>query len=69
MKNNKQKYNITVKLVGKDGNAFNLIGIVLGDLKKAKIDKEEVKAVQKDLLSSQSYDELLQKIMSYVNVI
>lgn len=68
MTNNKPKYNITVKLTGKDGNAFNLISIVLNELKKQGVSQNDRDLIFKDFTSSGSYDELLEKFSSYVNV-
>ena len=58
--------NITVKLTGKDGNAFAILGAVSGALKRA----GEYQAA-KDFMyeaTSGSHDHLLQTAMKYVNV-
>jgi hypothetical protein len=61
------KYPITVKLIGKDGNAFNLIGLVSNALRKAKAPKEEVRKFQKEAMSG-DYDNVLITCMDWVNV-
>ena len=66
---NKPQYNIQVQLTGKDGNVFNLIGIVLNTLKRNSVPANEREGVQVDLLSSNSYDEVLHKISNYVDVL
>lgn len=60
--------NITVELIGKDSNAFNLIGLVQQGLKKAKVPREEVKKFQDEAMSAGGYDELLVILMSWVNI-
>ena len=59
--------NVTVKLVGTDGNAFVLMGRVSAAMKKAKIPKEEIDAVMKDAMSS-DYNHLLFVLQTIVNV-
>ena len=58
---------VTVKLIGEDGNVFNLLGITTKALKKAG-QNVEAKEVSERVLSSGSYDEALQIIMEYVEV-
>lgn len=65
MKNTKT--NITVKLIGEDGNVFNLIGIVSKALKKAG-EKNLADEFVKEVTSSGSYEEALCVIMNYVHV-
>lgn len=57
--------NITAKLLGEDGNVFNLIGIVSKALKENGVDSNEF---VKEVRSSKSYNEALQVMMSWVNV-
>lgn len=61
--------NIKVKLTGQDGNAFNLIGLVRKALAKNKIDSQEITNFTNDCKLSESYDDLLIKLMTYVEVI
>lgn len=63
MKNTKT--NIKVKLIGEDGNVFNLIGIVSKALKKAG-EKELANTFTKEAFSSNSYEEVLNLIGDYV---
>jgi hypothetical protein len=64
----KVKYpHVSVDLVGKDGNAFNILGIVIKALKKAKVPKEEIDQFVKEATSG-DYDHLLATVMKYVQV-
>jgi len=55
------------KLVGKDGNMFNLMGIASRTLKEAGL-KEKADEMIKRIMNSKSYDEALGIIMEYVEV-
>ena len=55
------------KLIGEDGNVFNLIGIVNSTLKKAGM-KEKAKEFTAKAFNCKSYDEVLQLIQEYVDV-
>ena len=57
----------TCKLVGEDGNAFNVIGLVQRALRKNGQEQEAVE-FRKKALSSGSYDELLRLAMEYTEV-
>jgi len=57
---------ITVKLIGKDGNAFAILGAVKSALKKAGM-KEEAEAYLKEAMAG-DYDHLLATTMKYVDV-
>jgi len=61
------KTDVTVKLVGEDGNVFNIIGKVSRELKKAGF-KDEAKEFQERAFKSKSYDEVLQLVFEYVEV-
>jgi len=56
-----------VKLVGKDGNAFSIIGFCHLAAKKAKWTPEQWKKVQKEMMSG-DYDNLLAVAMTYFDV-
>lgn len=43
---------ITVQLVGQDGNAFNLLGLCLRAMRQAKLSKEEQDAFYKEATSA-----------------
>ena len=60
---------ITVRLVGENGNIFNLIGITAGALRDARVPREEIDAFRDAVRSSHSYDEALRVIMGTVNVL
>jgi hypothetical protein len=55
------------KLVGADGNVFNLLGLASHALKKAN-QIENAKKMVSEVMSCGSYDEALQIIMKYVKV-
>lgn len=59
--------NITVNLVGEDGNAFAILGRVLAAMRRAKIAREERTAFTKEATSG-DYDELLQTVQRWVEV-
>lgn len=61
--NNKPK----AKLVGADGNVFNLVGIASKALKRAR-QPEQAKEMNEKIFKCGSYDEALQTIMEYVDV-
>lgn len=58
---------VRVKLVGENGNALNLIGIVKRALHKAQVPLEDILAFQTEALSG-NYDHVLQTIMQTVEV-
>lgn len=62
------KYNITVKLVGKDGNIFNLMGIVQKALRQNDVPKDEIDLFLQEIESSHSFYHALQVIMEWVHV-
>jgi hypothetical protein len=56
-----------VKLIGQDGNVFNLIGIAAKALQRAN-QSEHAKEMTDKVFKSGSYDEALQIICEYVEV-
>ena len=54
------------KLVGENGNIFNLMGIASRTLKKAGL-KEQAVEMRERIFKSESYDKALQIIMEYVD--
>jgi hypothetical protein len=60
--------NVTVKLVGQDGNIFNLLAIVNRAMTKAGISGAERDAFNKAVTSTKSYDEALGEILQWVEV-
>lgn len=56
------------KLVGADGNVFNIIGIVSKTLKRAHMYKEADEFVER-AMTSESYDDVLQLCFKYVDVV
>lgn len=55
------------KLIGEDGNIFNLMGIASKTLKKVGM-KDEADEMVDRITKSQSYDEALAIIMEYVEI-
>lgn len=55
------------KLIGENGNIFNLMGIASRTLREADMHKEADEMVDR-ITKSQSYDEALAIIMEYVEV-
>lgn len=62
------KTGIEVKLIGEDGNVFNLMGIVSRAMRRNGISKDEIEQFQNEVTSSESYDEALQVMMRWVDV-
>lgn len=58
---------VTVKLIGQDGNAFNIIGLVAAALKKAG-HKEAAAEFTQRAFDSGSYDEVLRLVRESVAV-
>lgn len=58
---------VTVELVGGDGNAFAVMGAVQRALRKAGVSQEEQDAFLKEAMSG-DYDNLLQTCMRWVEV-
>jgi hypothetical protein len=61
-----EKIEPKVKLVGEDGNVFNLLGICVRALKKVG-QHEEAKELQKRVFGCGSYDEALVIMMEYID--
>ena len=58
---------ITVELVGKDGNAFNILGICRRAMKRAHLPESEIEAFTQEATSS-NYDHLLITCTEWFNV-
>lgn len=56
------------RLVGENGNVFNIIGRVCNALKRAKLQEQSDKFAER-AMQSESYDEVLQLCMEYVDVV
>ena len=61
------KYDITVELIGHDGNAFAIMGRVKSALKKAGASDEELTQYSNESMSG-DYDNLLRVAMQWVKV-
>lgn len=58
---------ITVELVGRDGNAFAILGAVRREMRRGGVPKEEIDAYMEEAMSG-DYDHLLQTTMRWVEV-
>jgi cobalamin biosynthesis protein CbiG len=58
---------VEVELVGRDGNAFAILGAVTKALRRANVSKEDIDAYQADATSG-DYDNLLQVTLRTVTV-
>ncbi len=58
---------ITVELVGKDGNAFNILGICRRAMKRARLPESEIEAFTQEATSS-DYNHLLITCTEWFNV-
>jgi len=58
---------VKVKLIGADGNAFSIIGMVRRGLREAGVSAEEQYAFRVEAMSG-DYDKLLQTAMRWVDV-
>ena len=61
------KYDISVKLVGEDGNAFAILGATQRALRKAGASENELNQYLNEATAG-NYDKLLQVTMDWVNV-
>jgi len=59
--------NVTVKLIGTNGNAFSILANVIRALRKAKVSSDEIMKFQEEATSG-DYNKLLQTAMQWVNV-
>ena len=59
---------IQVKLIGEDGNIFNLLGIVSRELKRNNQDNK-IEEMCNRVYNSNSYQEALSIIQYYVNIV
>lgn len=59
---------IEVKLIGENGNIFNLIGITMREMSKYGL-KQEAQEMKERVFSCGSYNEALNIIMEYVDVV
>lgn len=58
---------ITVNILGADGNAFNILGICSAAMRKHRLPKSEIDTFFKEATSG-SYDDLLCTVMKWFNV-
>ncbi len=58
---------ISVELIGQNGNAFAIIGAVSKALRRAEVSQAEIILFQKEAMSG-NYDHLLQTCMRWVEV-
>ncbi len=66
---NEVKYpQITVQLVGQDGNVFNLIGIIRRAMRREGLDAKAVSDFTEEVMNQKSYTDALGVMMRTVNV-
>jgi hypothetical protein len=58
---------LKVKLIGTDGNAFAIMGIVTREMRKAGFDRETIQKYREEAISG-DYDHLLQVTMKWVDI-
>lgn len=58
---------VTVELVGHDGNAFAILGKVRNAMRKAGVSQMEIEKFTTEAMAG-DYDHLLRTVMEYVNV-
>lgn len=58
---------ITVELIGQDGNAFAILGAVTRQMRREQISQEEIHAFTEEATSG-DYDHLLRTCMRWVNI-
>jgi hypothetical protein len=63
----KPKYDISVQLIGENGNAFNIIGKVRKEMKRNGVPNNEIDLFINEAMSG-DYNNLLRTCMKYVNV-
>lgn len=61
------KYNITVELIGTDGNAFAILGKVKKAMKAASLTKIQIDEFQNEAMNG-DYNHLLQTVTKYVDI-
>jgi hypothetical protein len=59
--------NVTVRLVGENGNAFAILGRVMGAMKAAGVSDEDRQAFEAEA-TAEDYDQLLRVVMEWVDV-
>ena len=59
--------NITVKIIGKNGNAFNILSICVAAMKKHKLPKSEIDKFMTEATSG-NYDNLLCVVTCWFNI-
>ena len=59
--------NITVKLIGMDGNAFYILGVCTREMRRHNLPKSEIDAFMAEATSG-NYDNLLCTVMNWFNV-
>ncbi len=58
---------VSVRLIGNDGNAFSILGACQREARRAKVPKEEIDLFLKEATSG-DYDHLLQTCMQWFDI-
>jgi len=64
---NMSRTGLTVKLIGRDGNAFAILGTCLEAMRRNKISKEEIEEFKKQAMSG-DYNNLLRVVTEWFEV-
>lgn len=67
MADGEPKLDITVSLTTENGNAHNILGVMIAAMRRAKVPNDKIEEFKKDAMSK-DYDHLLQTCMHWVNV-
>lgn len=59
---------ITVQLTGENGNIFNIVGAVVSAMREENIPEETITKLKMEVITSESYDDALRIVMTYVDV-
>ena len=57
-----------LRLIGKDGNCFSIMGLAMREANRAGWDREKIERFKKEAMSG-NYDHLLQTCMEYFDVV
>lgn len=63
----KSKTGIKVRLIGRDGNAYAILGTVVKEMRRKKVKEDIIEQYKKEAMSG-DYDNLLRVTMEYVEV-
>lgn len=59
---------VQAKIIGENGNIFNLMAIVIRAMRMARVPKKDITRFTDEVMASNSYEEALAVIMRWVTV-